>query len=146
MSGHAAPTPIAPITPIVPVAGDGYVAGACNIGKTEIRRRRTAAVAGLVASVAVLVAMIALGLPAWVRLFLIVPFWGTAIAWLQARRRFCVAFAMAGVSNFGDDASSVRTVADPAQRDLDRRAIVRLVRDGFLIAVVPTILAVVAPV
>jgi hypothetical protein len=76
---------------------------------------------------------------------LLLPIGGGFVSWLQARRHFCVAFAMVGVSNFGDAEATRRAVVDPVQRDRDRRAIVVLVRDGFLLALVPTAIAVVLP-
>jgi hypothetical protein len=136
----------APVSPIAPVPGHEYAAGACNIGPWEIRRRRTAAVAAFVAAAVMLVALVALGAPDWARLIVIAPVWGGLISWLQARRRFCVAYAIAGVANFGDRLEDRRTIVDPAQREADRHATVALVRDAFLLAVVPALVAVVLPV
>lgn len=135
-----------PVTPLAPVPGDDYVAGACNIGTWEIRRRKLSAFGAFFGALALFVILVAIGAPAWARLLLILPIMGGTVSWLQARRRFCVAYALGGVANFGDDESSRRTVVDPVQRDLDRRATRTLLRDAFLIAVVPTILAVIVPV
>jgi hypothetical protein len=138
----------APATPLAPAPGDdnGYVAGVCNIGAWEIRRRRRSAIGAFVVALAILAILVAIGAPAWTRLVLILPITGGMVSWLQARRRFCVAFAIAGVSNFGDGDASRRTVVDPVQRDLDRRTTLILVRDAFLVAIVPTLLAVILPV
>jgi hypothetical protein len=135
-------TPIAP----APEPEGAYVAGACNIGPWEIRRRRRSAVAAAAAAVVLFGILAVAGAPAWTRLVLILPFWGAGIAWLQARRRFCVAFAMAGVSNFGNGDAGRQVVVDPAQRALDRRATAVLVRDAFLLAIVPTVIAVLLPI
>jgi hypothetical protein len=143
MSGHAAP---APLTPIAPVPGDEYVAGACNIGPWEIRRRRRSALVGFAAAAALFVLLVVVAAPAWARLVVLLPLWGGFVSWLQARRRFCVAFALAGVANFGDDDAARHAIADPAQRDADRRATVALLRDAFLLALGPAILAVIVPV
>lgn len=142
MSGLSTPTPL---RPIVPVGGDDYVAGACNIGPWEIRRRRTSAVVAFVAAGLLLAVLVAIGAPHWIRLALIVPIWGGAISWIQARRHFCVAFAMGGLANFGDGEATRRSVVDPVQRAADRHATVVLLRDAFLIALVPTALAVLLP-
>jgi hypothetical protein len=136
----------APIMPIAPVPGDDYVPGACNIGTWEIRRRKLSAFGAFFGALAMFVVLVAIGAPAWARFLLIVPITGGTVSWLQARRRFCVAYAMAGVTNFGDGESSRRTVMDPVQRDLDRRATRVLLRDAFLLAIVPTVLAVIVPV
>ena len=134
-----------PIMTIAPAPGDDYVAGACNIGPWEIRRRRRSAVAAFVAAAVLFAVLVAIGAPAWTRLILILPLWGGAISWLQARRRFCVAYAMGGLANFGDGDAARRSVVDPVQRAADRRATIVLVRDAFLIAIIPTIVAIILP-
>jgi len=146
MSGPPRPAPIAPIMPIALIPGDRYVAGACNIGPWEIRRRRAFGVAGFVAAGLLFAVLVASGAPAWTRLLLLLPLWGGAFSWLQARRRFCAAFAMAGIANFGDGDGSRRSVTDVAAHELDMRATVRLTRDSFVIAIVPTVVAVLIPV
>ena len=128
-----------------PRPGDDYVAGACNIGPWEIRRRRLSAIAAFVGCGPLFVVLVAVGAPAWTRLILILPLWGGAVSWLQARRRFCVAYAMGGLANFGDGEATRRSVVDPVQRAADRRATVVLVRDAFLLALVPTVVALILP-
>jgi hypothetical protein len=134
------------IQTIAPVPGEDYVAGACNIGPWEIRRRRRSAVAAFIAAGVLLVFLVAIGAPAWTRIVLLLPLWGGAISWLQARRHFCVAYAMGGLANFGDGDASRRSVVDPVQRAADRRATIVLMRDAFLIAIIPTIVAIILPI
>lgn len=143
MSGLSAPTPIRQIA-IEP--DGGYVPGACNIGPWEIRRRRLSAIAALIAAVALFAVLVVIDAQQWTRIALLAPAWGAAISWLQARRHFCVAYAMGGLSNFGNGDTTRQAVADPVQRALDRRATVLLVRDAFLLAIVPVIVAVILPV
>jgi len=135
-----APSAIAFLEP-----GDGYAAGACNIGPWEIRRRRTFAILAFVVAAGMLVALVAWGAPPAARLVLLLPLWGGMFSWLQARRRFCAAYAMSGLSNFGAGHASREAVADPAARDADRRAVMRLARDSFLLALVPTLIVVLLP-
>jgi hypothetical protein len=142
MSGQPAPASIR-LVPTGP--GDGYVAGACNIGPWEIRRRRSAAVMGFAAAIVMFAVLVAIDAPPWTRIALIAPLWGGAISWLQARRRFCVAYAMGGLANFGTGDATRAVVVDPVQRALDRRATVLLLRDAFLLALVPTVIAVFLP-
>ncbi len=143
MSSRSTPTPIGEAASD---PGGGYVAGACNIGPWEIRRRRTSAIVSFVTAAGLFLLLVALDSPAWTRILLLAPIWGGAISWLQARRHFCVAFALGGVSNFGDGETTRRAVVDPEQRSLDRRATVRLVRDAFLLALVPVVVAIALPV
>jgi hypothetical protein len=137
---------VLPATPIAPVPDDGYRAGACNIGPYEIRRRRTSAIVAIGAAIALLALLIATGAPAWTRVLVLLPAWGGAISWLQARRRFCVAFGIAGLTNFGDNDQGRIQIVDPAQRESDRRAAAAMIRDGFLIAIIPVLIAVLLPV
>ena len=142
MSGLSTPTPIRQIA----IDPDGYVPGACNIGPWEIRRRRVAAIAAFAAAIGLFAILVAIDAPAWTRIALIAPAWGGAISWLQARRHFCVAYAMGGLANFGSGEGTRKAVVDPAQRALDRRATALLLRDAFLIAIVPVIVAVLLPI
>ncbi len=134
------------VTPITLVDGDAYVPGACNIGPWEIRRRRAFAITGFAVALVMFAVLVVAGAPAWARLLLLLPLWGGAFSWLQARRRFCAAFAMAGISNFGDGDGSRRSVQDAEAHRLDMLATMRLTRDSFLIAIVPTVIAVLLPI
>lgn len=128
-----------PIQPAFEPDGAAYRAGACNIGPLEIRRRRVSGALGVAAAVALGVVFVAVGAPAFLRLAVVFPLWGGAIGLLQAQRRFCVAFAMTGVANFGQLGARPVAVGDDAARRSDRAATVRLLLDAFLIAAVGTI-------
>lgn len=137
----------APITPIVIAAPpDGYVAGACNIGPWEIRRRRAFALTGFASAAVLLVGLMVIGAPTLVRLLVLFPAWGGFLSWLQARRRFCAAFAMAGISNFADGDTGRQAVSDPAARRADMQATVRLVRDSFALGLVVAIASALLPI
>ncbi len=103
-----------------------YRAGACNIGPAEIRRRRDAGIAAAVATVLLAVVLVAIGAPAWARLLVFFPAAGAAVGFLQARFRFCAAYAIQGVRNFGPLGGAER-VADAADHRADLRAAARLV-------------------
>ncbi len=138
-----------PVTPIIPVdepGGVGYMPGACNIGPMEIRRRRAFAIAGFAAAAVLFVVLVAIGAPAWARLTLLLPLMGGTFSWLQARRRFCAAFAMAGIANFGGASDILHGVQDAEARRADMAAVRRMTRDAFLIALPITVLAVLLPV
>jgi ferric-dicitrate binding protein FerR (iron transport regulator) len=122
------------------------VAGACNIGPWEIRRRRAFSVAAFVAAAVLFAVLVATGAPGWARLVVFLPLWGGFFSWLQARRRFCAAYALAGSSNFGDGQATMQAVADEAARRADRAAVRRMTRDSLLLALPVTILLVLLPV
>jgi hypothetical protein len=114
-----------------------YVAGSCNIGPEEITRRRRAALAGLVATVLLAVALIALGTPSGFgpRLLIALPLTGAAIGWIQARRRFCMAYGLAGTFNLGKIGEMSR-VTDHAALAADRRTALAIALQGLLVGTV----------
>lgn len=138
--------PIAPIVPVAEPGGDGYVPGVCNIGPMEIRRRRAFAIAGFAAAAVLFGVLVAVDAPAWTRLFLLLPLMGGTFSWLQARRRFCAGFAMAGIANFGGAEDLQKGVQDAEARRADIAGVRRMTRDAFLIALPITLLAVLLPV
>jgi hypothetical protein len=134
------------LAPIAPVPGHEYAAGACNIGPWEIRRRRAFAVAAFVAAVVVFGVLVATGAPQWARLLVFFPLWGGFFSWLQARRRFCAAYALQGTSNFGDGQATMQAVTDDAARKEDLAAVRRMTRDSLLLALPVAALLAILPV
>jgi hypothetical protein len=121
-----------------------YYPGACNIGPAEIARRRRAGILGLAAAAILAVALLALGAPPAARLLVGLPLAGGVVGLLQARLRFCAAYGMSGVRNFGP-LGSVERVEDARARRADRArallifgtsAAVGLV-GGLLVALLP---------
>ncbi len=92
-----------------------------------------------------LAALVAAGVPGPVRLVLLLPFWGGAFSWLQARRRFCGAFAMRRLSNFGESEATRRQVLDDAAHRIDLAALARMTRDSFVIGALLTLVALLLP-
>ena len=111
-----------------------YVAGACNIDPEEIRRRTRAAYAGLVATGLLAVALIVLGTPSGIgpRLLIALPLTGAAIGWIQARRRFCMAYGLAGTFNLGKIGQMSR-VTDQSALAADRRTALIIAAQGLLV-------------
>lgn len=118
-----------------------YQAGACNIGPAEIARRRRAGLTGVAIAVVIAVVLIAIGAPWWARLAMFPPLAGGLVSLEQARRHFCVGFAMAGIRNFGPLGSPDK-VAIAADRASDRRA--ALVLTGYMSAIAAVITLAVA--
>ncbi len=114
-------------------ASDDYRPGACNIGAAEIRRRRDTGVALVIVTAILAVGLVAVGAPPWARLLVFVPALGAAIGILQARFRFCVAFALAGVRNFGP-LGVPEKVADAGAHRSDLIAATRLIGLSVVIA------------
>jgi hypothetical protein len=113
-----------------------YAPGACNIGPEEIARRRKAAAAGFVSSVALAAVLVALGsTPGGVeRLLLALPLTGAAIGWIQARRRFCMAYGLAGTFNLGKIGEMSR-VHESSALAADRRTALIIAAQGLAVGV-----------
>jgi hypothetical protein len=110
----------------------GYRPGACNIGSAEIARRRRFGLIGLTASALLALALLAAGAPPITRFPVALPVAGSAIGLIQARLRFCAAFGIAGLRNFGPLGGEER-VTEAAARRADRLMALRIVAAGSLV-------------
>jgi hypothetical protein len=106
--------------PQISYADGAYRPGVCNIGPAEIARRQRAGGLGIGAAIILATALLILGAPAPARLLVALPLTAGSIGLLQARFHFCVAFALAGLRNFGPLGSADRIV-DAAARRADLR-------------------------
>jgi hypothetical protein len=116
----------------------------CNIGPDEIAKRRRSASMATIATLIAAVALVALHVPAPVRLLLWPLATAAAVTWLQVVHRFCVAFGALGLENFGRLGS--QTHVDPRIRAQDRRRAFQLILEGALIGLVVTLAVVAIPV
>lgn len=124
-----------------------YAPGACNIGPAEIARRRRAAVIGAIGTVALCAVLIASGTaPGDLgRLLVGLPLTGAAIGWIQAQRRFCLAYGFAGTFNLGA-IGEMHRVADAAALAADRRAALAIAAQGVTIGLAGALLFLVLPI
>lgn len=125
--------------------GDEYESGVCNIGPDEIAQRLTIAHIGLLITIGFLVLLIITQVPLLARFSVALPAWGTAVAYLQAWRRFCVAFGAMGLFNFGRVGSTER-VQDPRARARDRRRALEIAFLGLLAGVASGATAMLLPI
>jgi hypothetical protein len=116
----------------------GYRPGACNIGPEEIARRRRSGLAAVGVGLAIAVVLVLVGAPVWTRVVVFPFLAGGFVSLEQARRRFCVGFAMAGLRNFGP-LSDPDHVTDLADRAADRRAALLMTAYCAALAAIPTI-------
>jgi hypothetical protein len=127
----------------LPIAGDGYQPGVCNIGPQEIRRRRRAGHAGLVAAVVLLAFLVAVGAPPLARLLVAIPAAMAASGYLQAWLKFCAGFGSRGIFNFGEVGQTHQVIDAEAQaRDRSRSRQIGLasLAIGVAVAIVATLL------
>ena len=115
---------------------EGYRPGACNIGAEEIASRRRGGLLGVGIALVIGLVLVAIGAPSWARLLVFVPLAGGLISLEQARRHFCVGFAMAGLRNFGP-LGDPDHVTDRAEHAADRRS--ALIMTGYCSAIAAVI-------
>jgi hypothetical protein len=122
-----------------------YQPGVCNIGPAEIARRRRAGHIGLIAAVALLAILVAIGAPPITRLLVAIPAIISASGYLQAYLKFCAGFGAAGVYNF-DELGAVDKVADAGSKALDRTKASKISAASFAIGALVAIVAVLLPI
>jgi hypothetical protein len=137
--------PVGGLQPAGGVLDVEYRAGACNIGAYEIARRRRSAYVGFAITALLAAILLIVDAPQLARVLVLFPLWGSITTFLQARRKFCVGFAFAGLENFGAEEAARRHVVDEDARSADRRMAMRMVRDAFVFAAPVTLLFVLLP-
>ncbi len=121
-----------------------YQPGVCNIGPAEIARRRRSGHIGALITIALLAVLVALDVPAPVRLLVALPAAGAASGYLQAFFRFCAGFASKGLFNFGAIGSQEQVV-DAADHARDRRRANQILLGSLAIGLLVGIVAVALP-
>ena len=81
---------------------NNYIPGACNIGREEIKRRKMATIFSAILTIAVMVLILTLDANKIWRLLLFIPATSLGVSFQQWYFKFCVAFGIKGVFNFGD--------------------------------------------
>jgi len=126
------------------VSSNSYIAGSCNIGKGEIRRRQFVALVGFTFSVISLLGFIATNEPAAARISIFAPFAVTFIGWVQSRKKFCLAYGFMGTFNFGK-LGDISRVADSASKSADRKTAIKILAEALLYAAIATAVVVALP-
>jgi hypothetical protein len=120
------------------MSNDQYVAGSCNIGRGEIRRRQLVAVIGTVLSLMTLAGFISTSAEPSVRLGIFIPLSVASIGWVQSYRKFCLAYGFMGVLNFGK-LGNISKVQDKASLAADRKTAFSILGQSLAIAAVITL-------
>jgi hypothetical protein len=121
-----------------------YVPGSCNIGKGEIRRRQLVALVGLFFSISTLITFSIVNAPRGARLGVFIPFFITAIGFVQARSKFCLAYGFAGTFNIGK-LGDIKRVTNKEDRQADRVTALKILGKSFLLAFIATAVVLVLP-
>ena len=123
---------------------EGYIPGTCNLGAGEISRRRMVAAIGFVLSLSAFTAFVTTSASRETRFAIFIPLLVMTIGWVQSRKKFCLAYGLAGTFNFGK-MGQISRVADPADRAADRKTALVIFGQSTLYAAALTLLVVALP-
>lgn len=112
---------------------DTYIPGTCNLGKAEVRSRQIVALVGLVASLILATGLIATSAPQASGLTLFAPLMVFAIGFIQSRRKFCLAYGLAGTFNLGK-LGQISKVANPEDKAADRKTALSILAQATALA------------
>ena len=126
------------------LADAAYAPGVCNIGPAEVARRRRSGHIGLIATVVLLVVLVAIQAPPLARLLIAAPAVIAASGYLQARLRFCAGFGSLGTYNFGP-LGQTQQAPDPADRARDRARARQIGAASIAIGIAVGVVAVLLP-
>ena len=115
-----------------------YVAGSCNIGKGEIRRRQTVALIGLFLVFFSASTILGTDQSRSVRLSIFLPAMIFAVGFIQARKKFCLAYGLAGTFNFGK-LGSISKVQSEEDKKADRKTSINIFIQSALLAAAITL-------
>lgn len=112
---------------------DTYIPGTCNIGKAEVRSRQIVALVGLVATLILATGLIASSAPQASGLTLFAPLMVFAVGFIQSRRKFCLAYGLAGTFNLGK-LGQISKVANPEDKAADRKTALSILAQATALA------------
>lgn len=101
-------------------SGSHYIPGTCNIGKEEIKRRKTAGWAGLILTVIIATLLLWFNAPHWIRPIIFIPAVMGATGFIQAYSKFCVYFGLGHMFNFSN-VGTTDTIQQAEFRIKDRK-------------------------
>lgn len=114
-----------------------YIPGSCNIGNGEIRRRQAVAIFGLFLTSFSAVTILATDQSRNSRLSIFVPALIFAIGFVQSRKKFCLAYGLAGTFNFGK-LGQISKVQSTEDRKADRKTAVLILFQSVALAALIT--------
>ena len=114
-----------------------YIAGSCNIGKGEIRRRKFVALIGAVITLTTATTLFTTDQSRIARLSIFIPAIIFAIGFVQSRKKFCLAYGLAGTFNFGG-LGDVKRVQSEEDRKADRTTALSILAQSAMIAIAIT--------
>lgn len=122
-----------------------YIPGTCNIGKGEIRRRQLVAIFGLFLTIFSAATIIATDQSKNSRLSIFLPALIFSIGFVQSRKKFCLAYGLAGTFNFGK-LGQISKVQSNEDRKSDRKTAVSILLQSVALAAFITAVFFVSPI
>jgi hypothetical protein len=123
---------------------DLYIAGQCNLGQSEVRRRKVVALAGLIIALVSFALILVSGAPAGSRAILFFPLMIFSIGYIQSRKKFCLAYGLMGSFNLGK-IGEISKVQSREDRDADRKTALKIFLQAILLAASLTIILMAIP-
>jgi hypothetical protein len=121
-----------------------YIPGSCNIGKSEVRKRRIVGLVGLFVSISYLLTFSRLDASPEFRLGVFFPLMVASVGFVQSRSKFCLAYGFAGTFNVGK-MGDIKRVASKEDRAADRKTALVILGKSFLLAALATAVVLVLP-
>lgn len=114
-----------------------YIAGSCNIGNGEVRRRKFVALIGAAITLTTATTLFITDQSRIARLSIFMPAIIFAIGFVQSRKKFCLAYGLAGTFNFGG-LGDVKRVQSEEDRKADRKTALSILAQSAMLAVAIT--------
>ena len=114
-----------------------YIPGTCNIGSGEVKRRQLVAIFGLFLTVFSAITIVATDQSKSSRLSIFLPALIFSIGFVQSRKKFCLAYGLAGTFNFGK-LGQISKVQSPIDKKADRKTAVSILLQSVAVAALIT--------
>lgn len=121
-----------------------YIPGTCNIGSGEVKRRQLVAIFGLFLTVFSAVSIVATDQSKSSRLSIFLPALIFSIGFVQSRKKFCLAYGLAGTFNFGK-LGQISKVQSSEDKKADRKTAVSILLQSVAVAALITAVFFVLP-
>ena len=121
-----------------------YIPGTCNIGSGEVKRRQLVAIFGLFLTVFSAITIVATDQSKSSRLSIFLPALIFSIGFVQSRKKFCLAYGLAGTFNFGK-IGDMQRVFDAESKRSDRKKALSILIQAAIISGIATAIFVTLP-
>lgn len=121
-----------------------YLPASCNIGHAEVKRRQAFGILAAIVSLGYWLISILMHAPHGIRALVFFPLVMATIGWFQSRRKFCLAYGILGVFNFGK-LGEATPIMDPVLKSADRAYAFRILAKSACIAAVFALLLTLIP-